>query len=435
MERDLIFKGDIEANLLKWIKRREAYAIKGPRQSGKTTLLRILEDTLKRKGINTVFLNFEDPDVLEAFETNPKEYVKSFLANKGSYCFFMDEYHYVKDPGKKLKLLYDTFENVKFVVTGSSSLELSGAMARFLVGRVFFFELFPFSFHEFLAAKDQRLARIYEEKSNKIKEFLLSGKVIKVVKKSKTEKDIFLKELTPFFDRYIIFGGYPAVIKAEDIETKRMILKNIYDTYISKDVVEFLKVSDALKYRHVVRTLAALIGNLINYNEICSTCQTYYKELKRIISILSETYIINLIQPFYRNPVTELKKVPKIYFLDLGLRNYILDNFSALEKRIDSGALVENFAFLELKSNFQSTSINYWRTIAKAEVAFVLRIKDELVPVEVKYQSFKAPKVSRGLRNFIKSYKIRKALVATNDFWGQTKVNGATILFVPVCYL
>jgi hypothetical protein len=428
MEKKSIFPRDIQGNLLKWIDRREAYAIKGPRQSGKTTLLRILENSLTQRGRNTVFLNFEDPDILEAFEANPKGYVRSFLTKEGNYCFLMDEYHYVREPGKKLKLLYDTFENIKFIVTGSSSLELSGAMAKFLVGRVFFFELFPFSFHEFLVAKEPRLAKIYEEQNKKVKEFLQSGK-------AEVEKDIFIKEFAPFFNQYIIFGGYPAVIKAEDFETKRMILKNIYDTYISKDVVEFLKITDALKYRHVVRALAILIGNLVNYNEICSTCQTYYKELKRIISILSETYIINLIQPFHRNPITELKKIPKVYFFDLGLRNYIIDNFNTLEKRTDSGALIENFVFLTLKNNYLEITINYWRTIAKAEVDFVLRIEDEIIPVEVKYQSFKEPKISRSLRNFIKSYNIKRTLVVTKDFWGETKIDDTNFLFVPVFYL
>lgn len=422
---------DLEASLLKWLGRREAYAIKGPRQSGKTTLLRVLEEKLKGEGVNVVFLNFEDPDVLEAFETDPKGYIKSYLLKEGRYCFLMDEYHYVKDPGKKLKLLYDTFENVKFIVTGSSSLELSGAMARFLVGRVFFFELFPFSFHEFLVARDLRLAKIYEEKSKIIKEFLSGGGEIEV-----EEKDIFLKEFKPFFDEYVIFGGYPAVIKAEDFETKRIILKNIYDTYISRDIVEFLKFADALKYRRVVRALAALAGNIINYNEICTDCQTYYKELMRIISTLSETYIVRLIQPFYRNPITELKKAPKIYFFDSGLRNYIIDNFNPLESRTDSGALIENHVFLSLRNAFPEAAINYWRSIAKAEVDFVLRIKDDIViPVEAKYQSLKSPKISKSLRSFIKTYQTEKALVITKDYWAKTKIDKTTILFAPAYYL
>jgi predicted AAA+ superfamily ATPase len=340
----------------------------------------------------------------------------------------MDEYHYVKDSGKKLKLLYDTFDDVKFIVTGSSSLELAGAMAKFLVGRVFFFEVFPFSFHELLAANNSRLAEIYEQKNRTIREFLSRGRV-------EVEEDIFLNEFASFFNQHVLFGGYPAVIKSEDTETKRMILKNIYDTYVSKDVVEFLKVADALKYRYVVRVLAVLIGKLINYNEISSASQTYYKELKRTISILTETYIISLLQPFHRNPITELRKVPKIYFLDLGLRNYIIDNFNPLDKRTDSGALVENFVFLSLKNSFPEATINYWRTISKAEVDFVLRIGDEIIPIEVKYQSFSRPKVSRSMRSFIKSYKAKRALILTKDFWGNTKVNGATVLFAPTCYL
>ncbi len=423
---DDIFPRDILSDLTKWLDRREAYAIKGPRQSGKTTVLKILQEKLKGK--NVVFLNFEDPDVLEAFEANPKEYIKSFMLSNGEYYFLMDEYHYVKDLGKKLKLLYDTFDRAKFIVTGSSSLELSGAMAKFLVGRVFFFELFPFSFHEFLVAKNPRLAKVYEQKNNHIKEFLLDGKV-------STERDIFLKEFTPLFNEYLAFGGYPAVIKAENFETKKMILKNIYDTYISRDVIEFLRISDAFKYRCIVRVLATLTGKLMNYNELSSACQSYYKEVRKIVSMLSETYIIKLIQPFYRNPVTELKKNPKIYFLDLGLRNYILGNFNPLEKRIDAGTLIENFVLLSLRNSFPDKTINLWRTIAKAEVDFILRLNNELIPVEVKYQTFKKPKIPRSLRSFIKTYKPQKALIITKNFWGHEEVESSTVMFAPAHYI
>ncbi|MHA1834628.1 MAG: ATP-binding protein [Candidatus Baldrarchaeia archaeon] len=421
-----IFPRDILSDLTKWLDRKEAYAIKGPRQSGKTTILKILQEKLEGK--NVVFLNFEDPDILEAYEANPKEYIKSFTTNNDRYYFLMDEYHYVKNPGKNLKLLYDTFEKAKFIVTGSSSLELSGNMAKFLVGRVFFFELFPFSFHEFLTAKNPRLANVYKEKNNHVKEFILNGIIF-------TEKDIFQKEFTPLLNEYLTFGGYPAVIKTQDSETKKTILKNIYDTYISKDIIAFLKISDAFKYRCVVRTLATLTGKLMNYNELSSTCQSYYKEIKRTISVLSETYIIQLIQPFHKNPITELKKNPKTYFLDLGLRNYIINNFNPLETRTDKGALTENFVFLCLKNNFPDKTINYWRTTAKAEVDFILRLDDELIPIEVKYQTFRKPKISRSLRSFIKTYKPQKALIITKNFWGHEKVENSTIMFTPTHYI
>jgi predicted AAA+ superfamily ATPase len=424
---DALLPRDLMSDLAKWLDRRESYAIKGPRQSGKTTILKILQQKLTGK--NVIFLDFEDPDILEAFETNPKQYIKSFMAKNDNYYFLMDEYHYVKNAGKTLKLLYDTFENAKFIVTGSSSLELSNTMAKFLVGRVFFFELFQFSFHEFLTAKNSRLASIYKEKNNHVKEFILNGTLFPI------EKDLFQKEFAPLFDEYLTFGGYPAVIKTEDVETKRTILKNIYDTYISKDIVGFLKTSDASKYRCVVRTLAALTGKLMNYNELSSACQSYYKEIKQIISMLSETYVIQLLQPFHRNPITELKKNPKVYFLDTGVRNHIINNFNPIENRTDAGALIENHVLLCLRNHFPDKTINYWRTTAKAEVDFILRLNDELIPIEAKYQTFQKPKISRSLRSYIKTYKPQKALIVTKNFWNQTKIENTTILFAPAHYI
>jgi predicted AAA+ superfamily ATPase len=419
---------DILTNLNKWIDRREAYAIKGPRQSGKTTILKLLQETLSGKKV--VFLNFEDPDVLEAFEANPKEYIKSYMTTSDKHYFLMDEYHYVKNCGKTLKLLYDTFENVKFIVTGSSSLELCGAMAKFLVGRVFFFELFPFNFHEFLIVKNPRLANIYREKNRQIKDFLLNGTTLTI-----ETSDIFHKEFSPLLNEFITFGGYPAVVTAEDPETKKIILKNIYDTYVSKDIIEFLKVSNPSKYRCIVRTLAALNGKILNYNELGNTCQSYYKETKQIISVLQETYITQLIQPFHTNPITELKKNPKVYFHDTGLRNHILNNFTPIENRIDSGALIENHTLLCLRNNFPDKTLNYWRTTAKAEVDFVLHLDTELVPVEAKYQAFQKPKITRSLRSFIKTYKPQKALIITKHYWNFQRIEDTTIMFAPAHYI
>ena len=422
-----IFPRDILTYLTKWLNRKEAYAIKGPRQSGKTTILKILQEKLKKE--NVIFLNFEDPDILEAFETNPKEYIKSYIVNPDKHYFLMDEYHYVKNSGKTLKLLYDTFENAKFIVTGSSSLELSDAMAKFLVGRVFFFELFQFSFPEFLTAKNPRLANVYKEKNNQIKEFIINGTI------PPPQTDIFQKEFTSLLNEYLTFGGYPAVITAEDNETKKTILKNIYDTYVSKDIIQFLKISNPTKYRCITRTLAALTGNLMNYNELSSNCQSYYKETKQTIATLSETYIIKLIQPFHRNPITELKKNPKVYFLDTGLRNHMISNFNPLTKRVDSGAIIENHVLLSLRNSFPDKTINYWRTIAKAEVDFILRLNDELIPIEAKYRTFKKPKISRSLRSFIKTYKPQKALIITKNFWSHQKIENTTVTFAPAHYI
>lgn len=162
----------------KWIDHREIYAIKGPRQSGKTTLLKMLQQYLiNEKEIspeNIIFLTFEDREILEKFSSDPKDYIKSFIGKrkKERFYFFLDEFHYLDDGGQKLKLLYDIYENIKFVITGSSSLEITGKTAKFLVGRIFSFHLFQFSFAEFIRVKSSQLSNVYMERAENSGEFI-----------------------------------------------------------------------------------------------------------------------------------------------------------------------------------------------------------------------------------------------------------------------
>ena len=150
---------------------------------------------------------------------------------------------------------------------------------------------------------------------------------------------------------------------------------------------------------------------------------------------MEETYIISLLRPFYTNKATELKKNLKVYFIDSGLRNYALDSFNKIEFRTDAGNLMENTAYIQLRLNFPESSIKYRRTLAKAEVDFILREEGEIVPIEVKYANMPEPKISRGFRNFILQYKPEKALVLTKGFWGDLKINSSLIKFIPVWYL
>lgn len=421
--------------LKKWIDRREIYAIKGPRQSGKTTLLKMLQQYLiKEKEINPeniIFLTFEDREILEKFSLNPKDYIKSFIGKRQNerFYFFLDEFHYLADGGQKLKLLYDLFENIKFVITGSSSLELTGKTAKFLVGRMFSFYLFELSFAEFIRVKSSQLNNVYLERSKMLKEFINTGKNFRL------EKDIFRSDFEKYFEEYAIFGGYPEVIKTDDSHTKRTILKNIYETYVTRDIIELLRLNNITKFRTTVRLLAVHISSLVNYNSLCSDSKTYYKELKHYLSVLEETYVISLLRPFYTNKATELKKNPKVYFIDNGLRNYSIDNFNKIEFRTDAGNLVENSAYIQLKINCPEFSIKYWRTLAKAEVDFILEKEGKIVPIEVKYSNISGPKISRGFRNFILHYKPEKALVLTKGFCGDLKINSSLIKFIPVWYI
>ena len=439
MDRDngnQYIKRDLFEKLKKWISRKEIFAIKGPRQSGKTTLLKMLQNWLiEKKNIkpeNIIFLTFEDREILEKFSEGPKEFIKSIIGSRKEdfFYFLIDEFHYLKDGGQKLKLLYDLFSNVKFVITGSSSLELAGKTAKFLVGRIFSFYLWQFNFGEFINIKSRELSNVYKERSKSIRDFIYGHKDF-----SPPKKDIFSKDFEKLFEEYAIWGGYPEVLKTDDKEIKKIVLKNIYDTYITQDIIELLKITDYSKFKKIVSLLAVEIGNLINYNTLAIDSQSYFKEVKHFLSILEETFIVSLLRPFFTNKTSEIRKNPKVYFIDSGLRNYILNNFNQLSLRTDAGQLVENAVFFQLKIAESRLPIKYWRTLGGAEVDFIIENPKNLIPIELKYSPLKSPQISRGFRNFLSEYKPKKAVIFTRGFWGQTKINSTSIKFIPVWYL
>jgi hypothetical protein len=424
---------NLTRQLQKWLDRPEIIAIKGPRQAGKTTVLKILKEYLisqrKVSPQHIIYITFEDRDILEAFSKDPKVYVSSYLTkdlDKKIY-FLIDEFQYLQDGGQKLKLLYDTYENIKFIITGSSSLEITEHTAKYLVGRVFSFYLYQFSFSEYLQIKPQNLQNVYLETSKKINDFLNKGKMLKL------KEDIFAKDFSRYFEDFIIFGGYPEVIKTQDIQTKGIILKNIYDTYITKDIVGLLRIKDLSGFRTVVRLLANQTGNLLNLHTLASDSGSYFRQLKQYISILEETFIIRNLKPYFKNRTTELKKNPKVYFIDTGLRNWIVNNFNKFEIRPDTGSLIENAVFCYLYQR-KEEEIRYWRTLGQAEVDFILRQNNEIIPIEVKYSSMKSPEISRSLKSFISAYKPPRAITLTKGFWGRAKIADTDVAFIPVWY-
>src|SRR4030066_676167 len=289
------FHRNLSNELIKWLDRREVLAIKGPRQSGKTTILHIIKDYLinvkKVEKEDIVYITFEDRDVLDAFSRDPKAYVRSYIANKDKRFFFLiDEFHYLKEGGQRLKLLYDLYENIKFIITGSSSLELTGSIAKYLVGRVFSFHLFQFSLSEFLETKEKNIYNAYRENADILKRFIEDGSDFDI------KEEIFERDFIRYFEEYIRFGGYPEVIKTDSIEAKQIILKNIYDTYIMRDIVELLRIGDASAFRTIVALLANRLGDLLNYNNLTTDAKSYFRQIKHYLSVLEETYVIRILR-------------------------------------------------------------------------------------------------------------------------------------------
>jgi len=404
----------IEEKLEKWLSRKEIILIKGPRQCGKTTLLLHLQEKL---GGN--YVSLEDETILKTFDENPKEFAKRYFNGQKTFLF-IDEAQYSKNAGKNLKLLFDLFsENLKLIVTGSGSFDIKVEIGKHLVGRAIYFEMFPLDFEEFLMWKARDLHKIFVDYKNAVMDFILQGKSISITPS-------FEKEFRSLLSEYLIYGGFPAIVKEKDESIKKELLKNLTRTYLEKDVFFFLNIRHIEKFRSLLSYLSFNVGSLIEISSIMNELKMDYRTVESYISILTNTYVISLVSPFYKNLATELKKSKKAYFIDVGLRNSIMNNFMPLENRTNKGVILENFIFNELRLNF-GEKINYWRTTSKAEVDFVIQVGNEIIPIEVKNQA----KLKSGFFSFLKAYKPKRALVFTEKEFSVNKFNNTEVAFVP----
>jgi len=398
----------IEEKIRPWLKRRQAVLIRGPRQAGKTTLFLHMKEKLNGK-----YVTLEKEENLKTFEENPELFVERF---KTKYLF-IDEAQYSKKAGKAIKLIHDTFPDIKLFVTGSGSFDIKVLISRYLVGRAISFELLPLNFEEFLMWKAKDLARLHRDWKSEVINFL-NGK------KAEPEK-AFDKEFKQMLNEFLIFGGFPEIVKEKDEKIKKELLTEICRTYLEKDVFFFLNIRHLEKFKNVMRHLAFSLGNMLEISSLMSDLKMDYKSIDNYLNILVNTYILRLISPFHKNLITEIKKSRKIYFVDIGLRNAVLNNFSPIDVRIDKGKILENFILNEILS--QGFEVRYWRTTAKAEVDFVLLKDDEVIPVEVKTLG----KIKRSFLSFLNAYRPKRAVVFSEKDFGIKKVGKTEVLFVP----
>ncbi|NCO88988.1 ATP-binding protein, partial [Candidatus Roizmanbacteria bacterium] len=387
------------------INRREVISLLGSRQSGKTTLLKHLQEDLIKKNKKIVYITFENKQSLQLFN-DPEE----FIAFYQDYdILIIDEFHYAKEGGQKLKFLYDTTDK-KFLISGSSSLELTFQTGKYMVGRMVTFKLSPFSFEEFLLATNESLFNVYS----------LNKPLSQIIK----------YHLMKNFETYLIYGGYPAVVLTKSKTEKEKILEGIIENYLLRDIKDLLTLITEDELILLTKLLATQIGNLINYNELSTLSRLPYKQLLKHLEILKKTYIVDLVRPYSTNKRTELVKNPKVYFFDLGFRNYLLGDFRSFDKRQDIGALVENYIFTKLSSNQKiTTRINFWRTKSGAEVDFIIEKQGNIIPIEVKYSS--SPVIGKSLYSFFNKYQPNKAYVITKDIEKEVKIGGVKVFFIP----
>jgi len=239
-----------------------------------------------------------------------------------------------------------------------------------------------------------------------------------------------IKEILRYYHEYVIFGGYPRVVLADDREEKITVLKNIYNTYLLREIRDILQLDTERELQKLIKILSLQIGSMVVYNELGQISSLDYKNLMKHLNILEKTFIIKLISPFYKNKRIEIAKTPKIYFCDNGFRNAVINNFQTLDERIDRGALNENFVASQLMK--KENEIKYWRTKSNAEIDFVLEREEANIAIEVK-STLSSNKASKALFSFKEKYPDYKTIILSENFSFVDKKNN--ILFLPLFFI
>ena len=400
-------------NLLReHLSRQEITLISGPRQSGKTTLMKELIGEINRNGGRTLFLDMDfEPD---------KRHLESQIAlidrirlefGDSAGTVFIDEIQRKKDAGVFLKGIYDRNLPVKFVVTGSGSLELKEKIHESLYGRKRIFEIFPVSF---LELADYKTEYRY---STKLEEFF------------RLDPEQFRQML----ETYLNYGGYPKVVLEATHQERLNQINEIYSSYISRDIVSLLGLDQPDAFSRMIRFLAAHTGQLTDFAEIARSTGISVPTVRKYIWYAEKTYILKVVTPYHTNKVKEITKSPVYYFTDMGFRNFSVGEFGNASSKSDAGFLFQNLVFLELNrlAGQNAWTVHYWRTTDGAEVDFLLDRKNSLVPVEVKYSTLSVPTVTRSMRSFIEKYSPIEAWVVSPGYQNEIMIRGCQVKFIP----
>ncbi len=345
--------------------------ITGARQVGKTTLLRQFLEYLREKNSQAFYISLEDPDFLNLLDNHPKNIFSLYpVPKKGKAIFLIDEIQYLKNPTNFLKYLYDEFsERLQLFVTGSSAFYLDTRFKDSLAGRKKVYTMNTLHLSEYLQFKnEEKLAQLVKSVTY---DHLSMDKI----------PAAYGRELEQHINMYMTYGGYPAVALAETEEDKQEILRELVHSYIKKDVLESGIKNDQNVF-NLLKILASQCGGLLNINSLAKVLRVSNTAIENYLYILRKSFILYFIQPFSKNIRSEIKKMPKVYFADLGLRNVLLKDFRPLDLKQDKGQVYENFIFRQFLDRLPNEEIKFWRNQQGSEVDFIIQ---DAFACEVKY--------------------------------------------------
>lgn len=345
----------LEKLIKEYLQPNKVVVILGARRVGKTELIKHLLSDIDEK---TMILNGEDQDVHLALQDRSIRNYKQFLGN--TKLLVIDEAQAIPEIGLKLKLMVDSIEGLKVLVTGSSVFDLDNQLGEPLVGRSYTFKLFPLSQME-LAARENYM----DTKGN--------------------------------LNNRLIYGAYPELVHITSNNRKESYLKEQINSYLLKDILAFEGVRKQAKIVSLLRLIAFRIGSEISMESIGKDLDLNKSTVERYLDLLSKVFIIYNVRGFSRNLDNEITKKSKWYFYDNGVRNALINNFNPMELRDDQGKLWENYIISERLKFQEYSKLNtanfFWRTHTQQEIDWVEDRGGHLYAYEFKWGSNKKSKI------------------------------------------
>jgi len=350
-------KENIEAHIGKG----KAIIVLGPRQAGKTTLVKTMFSAADKK---VLWFNGDDSDTRELFSNTTGARLGALIGNAA--IVIIDEAQRVENIGLAVKIMVDSYPQTQVIVTGSSALELANTIHEPLTGRKFEFNLFPFSYGE-MAAYGGEL----EERR--------------------------------LLNHRLIYGYYPEIVTHQGEEKERLL--SLCNSYLYKDMLAYQQIKKPIILEKLVQAIALQVGNEVSFHELGQLVHIDPVTVERYIDLLEKAYVLFRLPSLNRNMRNEIKNGRKIYFFDNGIRNAIINNFNPPAMRQDAGALWENFCIVErMKAlHYTAVSVNryFWRTHQQQEIDYIEECDGKLSAYEFKWNPEKKKKIPR---NFIAAY-------------------------------
>lgn len=361
-------------NIENWLFKGKTLLLIGPRQVGKTTLIK----ELLSKNDNTLLLDGDDSEVRELLSQNNKKLLERIIGN--AKLVFIDEAQRINNIGLTAKIIHDNFENVQLILSGSSVLDLNQAVSESLTGRKITFHLYPLSYQE-LSLKHNFL------------------------------------EMKEDLENRILYGNYPDIVVQKGNE--KLLLKELSESYLYKDILALSNIKKPEILNKLVQALAYQIGSEVSLNELSNLLGISKETVASYIELLEKAFVVFSVRSFSRNLRNEIKANRKIFFYDTGIRNAVINNFNPLQLRNDKGALWENYVISErLKFNHYRNyffQFYFWRTTEQQEIDWIEESDGQLFAYEFKWLNAAKAKLTKTFANAYPNHSFKA--IDKENYW------------------